>query len=256
MSSLATRRRFITQAAQGTAAAATGGLLWYALIAQQAHATVTPLRPPGARQERDFAATCIKCGLCVDACPYDTLKLARTAEPVVWGTPTFVPRDVPCYMCTDVPCARACPTGALDSGFKDIAAARRGLAVIDPESCLSWHGLRCEICFRVCPVKGKAITVANHPRRISKHALFVPVVHSDACTGCGVCEKKCPTEVAAIRVVDPKLVQGRIGVHYRLQDRPDAAPAQARSADEPRAAPERKPSPAGALDYLNRGGTP
>lgn len=294
MSTPSPRRQFLTQTAQATAAAATGGLLWFALIKQQAHAT-TPLRPPGAKRERDFAATCIKCGLCVDACPYDTLKLAKTAEPVVWGTPYFEPRDVPCFMCSDIPCAKACPTGALDRGLQDIAQAKMGLAVIDPESCLSWQGLRCEICFRVCPVRGKAITIANHPRRISKHALFVPVVHSDACTGCGVCEKKCPTEVAAIRVVDPKLVQGRTGAHYQLPETADGASrgrqaanpptstdptaasqaAQQDAAAAPRGAPAAESgTPAvpaagpsrrlprgetpgsGALDYLNRGGTP
>ncbi len=258
------RRQFIVAAAQGSAAAACGGLLWYAFVEQQARAA-TPLRPPGARAERDFAATCIKCGLCVQACPYDTLKLVRVAEPGVAGTPTFTPRDVPCYMCENIPCARVCPTGALDPKFPDITRARMGLAVIDPESCLSWQGLRCEICYRVCPVRGKAISIANHPRQISKHALFVPVVRSDACTGCGICEKKCPTEVAAIRIVDPKLVQGRMGAHYRLgwkpepgapaaEPPPDAGPAGA-GASTPASKPQSPagaPQPPGGLDYLNR----
>jgi len=240
------RRQVLTDAAQGAAAAACGGLLWYTLITQQAQAAAVPRRPPGAQPERDFTATCIKCGLCVAACPVDALKLARTAEPIVLGTPYFVPRDAPCIMCSDIPCAKACPTGSLDREMKDIATARMGLAVVDPESCLSWQGLRCEICFRACPVRGKAITLTVHPRQISKHAMFVPVVHSDACTGCGVCEKRCPTDVAAIRVVDPKLVQGRIGAHYRLsgKDQPAAAPAISAPPPSP------VPSP---LDYLNRG---
>ena len=246
------RRQFIFQAAQGTAAAACGGLAWYALIEQQARAAV-PLRPPGARAEPDFAATCIKCGLCVQACPFDTLTLVKTAEAGVAGTPTFTPRDVPCYMCENIPCARVCPTGALDAQFPDIAKARMGLAVIDPESCLSWQGLRCEVCYRVCPVRGKAISIANHPRQISKHAMFVPVVHSDACTGCGICEQKCPTEVAAIRIVDPKLVQGRIGAHYRLGWKHEEAPAGTVPEPAPAALPPQTPGAPGGLDYLNRG---
>ena len=100
----ASRRRFIAQTAQGAAAAACAGLLWHVLLVQQARAAA-PLRPPGALAERDFAAACIKCGLCVAACPYDTLKLATLGEAVLSGTPSFVPRDVPCYMCTDIPCA-------------------------------------------------------------------------------------------------------------------------------------------------------
>jgi len=254
------RRQFIVGAAQGTAAAACGGLLWHALLEQQASAAV-PLRPPGARAGREFAATCIKCGLCVQACPYDTLRLVKAAEPGAVGTPTFTPRDVPCYMCEGVPCARVCPTGALDPQFPDITKARMGLAVIDPESCLSWQGLRCEVCYRVCPVRGRAISIANHPRQISRHAMFVPVVHSEACTGCGICEKKCPTEIAAIRIVDPALVQGRIGAHYRLGWKHEQAPGvepeapAAPEAARPVPAPRKEPA-AGGLDYLNRGGTP
>lgn len=237
------RRRFVRQGAQAVAAATAGGLLWNALLASQPAQAMTPLRPPGAQAERDLLATCIKCGLCVQACPFATLKLARFGESVAAGTPYFVPRDVPCFMCSDIPCVRVCPTGSLDRDMKDIAAARMGLAVIDPESCLSWQGLRCEVCFRVCPVQGKAITIAQHPRQTSRHAMLVPVVHSDACTGCGICEKRCPTDVAAIRVNDPKLVQGTLGAHYRIDGKAEpVAPAPAES---------RRSSP---LDYLNRGG--
>jgi ferredoxin-type protein NapG len=115
-----------------------------------------------------------------------------------------------------------------------------GLAVVDAENCLSWQGLRCEVCYRVCPLKGKAITVDPHPRKLSKHAVFVPVIHSDACTGCGLCEKACPTAVAAVRIVQPALVQGKIGEHFRMEWRPEAAP-EAPAAPSP--APVPQPAP-------------
>ena len=138
----------------------------------------------------------------------------------------------------------------------------RRKAVIDTEHCLSWLGLRCEVCFRACPLKGQAITLTVQQRQISKHAMFVPVVHSEACTGCGICEKQCPTEVAAIRVLDPALVQGRIGAHYRLgwKHEPGMAPAEGAAAPAATgsaalAAPTPPPRDTlpGALDYLNRG---
>ena len=99
-------------------------------------------------------------------------------------------------------------------------------------------------------VQGKAITVEHHPRRISKHAMFVPVVNSEACTGCGICEKACPTQEAAIRVLQPELVQGRIGDHYRLGwtiDTPITPEFSAGTAAGGAA------EPATGLDYLNEG---
>ena len=211
-----TRRNFFARVGQGAALAASGGLVWLYLLKQQVRASPYAIRPPGALDEADFHARCIKCGQCVDACPYDTLALATADAGIPIGTPYFVPRDIPCYMCADIPCIAACPTGALNHELDNIDDARMGLAVIDIENCLSWQGLRCEICFRECPLQDKAITIEHHPRRISKHAMFVPLVHSNACTGCGICEKACPTQKAAIRVLHPELVQGQIGDHYRL----------------------------------------
>jgi ferredoxin-type protein NapG len=255
----ARRREFLIKAAQGAAVAACGGLIWAQLLRREAVASVLALRPPGALDERDFAATCIKCGQCVQACPYHTLHLARAEDDAPIGTPYFVPRDIPCYMCSDIPCQVACPTGALAPELKDIAKARMGLAVIDAESCLSWQGLRCEVCYRVCPVKGQAISIRNHPRQTSKHALFVPFVHSQACTGCGMCEDACPTEKAAIRVLNPALVQGRIGSHYRLgwlSDTPitqDFTPPEVPPATGPAAAEPPAPKTAPGMDVLNQG---
>jgi ferredoxin-type protein NapG len=255
MSGEGERRRFLAHAVQGVAAAACGGVAWNALLVQQAHAVPYAIRPPGAQAEPDFNATCVKCGACVVACPYGILRLAPAAAGIPLGTPHFVPREEPCRLCPDIPCAKACPTGSLDRGMQDINASRMGLAVIDAESCLSWNGLRCEVCYRVCPVKGKAITVDPHPRKLSKHAVFVPVIHSDACTGCGLCEKACPTSVAAIRIVQPSLVQGRIGEHFRMEWRPQAAPEPSATAPAPApaAAPPKPVDPARApgLDYFN-----
>ncbi len=105
--------------AQNASLAAAGGSLWAYLLQQQAHANNLSIRPPGALDEKEFNAACIKCGQCVRACPYDTLKLANAnAIGVPIGTPYFNPRDIPCYMCKDIPCMNACPTGALSPELK------------------------------------------------------------------------------------------------------------------------------------------
>jgi len=212
------RRRFLLDTAKGACGAGAVGLM-LALQARQARALPPlALRPPAALRESDFAAACVRCGLCVRDCPYDILTLATPEQPVATGTPYFVARDKPCEMCEHIPCVKACPTGALDHGLSEITKAKMGLAVlVDQENCLNHLGLRCDICYRVCPALDKAITLEQQINpRTGRHALFIPVVHSEHCTGCGKCEKACPLPVAAIKVYPIELAKGEPGRHYRL----------------------------------------
>jgi len=213
----ASRRRFLVEMARtgGGVALLTLGVGLYSRQATSLPAEA--LRPPGALDEPQFLGACIRCGLCVRDCPYPTLSLARPGEGVATGTPYFTARDVPCEMCEDIPCVKACPTGALDHALTDIDDARMGLAVlIDEENCLNFQGLRCDVCYRICPSIDKAITLEMlHNPRSGKHALFIPTVHSDACTGCGKCEKACVLEEAAIKVLPMRLAKGELGHHYR-----------------------------------------
>ena len=212
------RRRFLSD----TARTACGvGLLGMGIGLYSESSSSLPslaLRPPGALPEKDFLATCTRCGLCVRDCPYDILKLAGVGEQVAVGTPYFTAREAGCEMCEDIPCIPVCPTNALDHNLTNIDESRMGLAVVvDQETCVAFLGLRCEVCFNVCPVRGKAITIEmSHNRRSGKHALFIPVVHSDSCTGCGKCEEVCITDVAAIKILPLDLARGELGEHYRL----------------------------------------
>ena len=213
----ASRRRVLKDAA-GVAGGAGLLALGAGMYAKQASALpATAIRPPGALPEDDFLAACVRCGLCVRDCPYKTLKLAELGDGVATGTPYFEARDIPCEMCEDIPCVVACPTGALDRALVDIAKAKMGLAVlIDQENCLNFLGLRCDVCYRVCPVIDKAITLeTQHNPRSDRHAMLLPTVHSDACTGCGKCEKSCVLPVAAIKVFPRQLAQGALPAHYR-----------------------------------------
>jgi ferredoxin-type protein NapG len=163
------RRQFLTDLLRGAGAAAVGGLAWAGFLdGKKAYPTV--LRPPGAVKEEKFLVLCTKCGLCAEACPYKALVIAKPGDERPVGTPYFIMRENPCKMCRDIPCAVACPTGALDSSLmrdKDeqgrdklnINLAKIGLAVIDRETCIAYWGIQCDACYRVCPVIDKALTV-------------------------------------------------------------------------------------------------
>lgn len=212
-----TRRKFVQNALRTGAGVGCGGLGLIALIEQSKSLPASALRPPGAIAESKFLSACVRCGLCVRACPYKTLKLADFAAGPAAGTPHFLAREIPCEMCEDIPCVKACPTGALDKSLTEINKARMGVAVIvSRETCLNLQGLRCDVCYRVCPVIDKAITLEQtHNRRTGKHAVFEPVVHASDCTGCGKCEKSCVLSEAAIKVLPLTLAAVKQDAHYR-----------------------------------------
>ncbi|MFT6985946.1 MAG: ferredoxin-type protein NapG [Psychromonas sp.] len=212
-----TRRQFLVNTSKGACGVGFMGLGLAGYSNQSLSFNPQMLRPPGALAEPDFQSACIRCGLCVEACPYDMLKLGRLFQPIATGTPYFIAREASCEMCDDIPCKAACPTGALDPELNNIDDARMGLAVlIDQENCLNFQGLRCDVCYGICPLIDDAITLEMHRnQRTGHHAVFIPTVHSDFCTGCGKCEEACVLEKAAIKVLPRSIAKGELGHHYR-----------------------------------------
>lgn len=212
------RRRFLLSGARAIGLAILGGLTWSAYLSE-VKASSLILRPPAALDEDDFLSTCIKCGLCVEACPFDTLKLAKPGDNLPLGTPYFVPRNIPCYMCVDIPCVPICPTDALDEkkvknkdGAFEIRQMQMGVAVVDIKSCIAFWGIQCDACYRACPLLGEAIEIVYEKNeRTGKHAFLKPVVNTDICTGCGLCEKACVTEKPAIFVLPREVALGKAG---------------------------------------------
>ncbi len=218
------RKELLQKFLLGTGLATMGAIPWAAFISESKAAPLV-LRPPGALPEADFLRTCIRCGMCVEQCPYDTLRLAEPGEQKPLGTPYFIPREIPCYMCEDIPCVVTCPSGALDKssvssdtgeGWQlDINQARMGVAVIDTHSCIAYWGLQCDACYRVCPLMGTAITLKKERNeRTGKHALLTPEVNGDICTGCGLCEHACVTKKASIRVLTRSVATGEVDTNY------------------------------------------
>ncbi|MFV0282394.1 MAG: MauM/NapG family ferredoxin-type protein [Castellaniella sp.] len=193
------RRRFLQTGLCGLAAGA--GLSLPLMLEPLPARALTHIRPPGALDAHAFDAACIRCGLCVEACPYDTLRLFDFDGSTQGGTPYFIAREVPCEMCPDIPCLQACPTGALDPGLDEINDATMGVAALShPGLCNSYVGNSfCDRCVRACPLQGQAITLVIGPTPMG--GLFTPVVDPDVCTGCGKCEHDCIAPSAAIRVV-------------------------------------------------------
>jgi len=212
-----TRRELLLDGARVTCGAGVAAFGLVALARQSMALPAEALRPPGALPERDFLGACVRCGLCVRDCPYDILSLADLGDGPAHGTPYFIARTGPCEMCDDIPCVAACPTGALDKGLKRIDDAEMGIAVLlGRDTCLNLKGLRCDVCYRVCPALDAAITLERrHNDRSGAHAIFEPVVHPDACTGCGKCEKSCVLDEAAIKVLPLRLARGGSDAHYQ-----------------------------------------
>lgn len=218
------RREALVKMFQKTGLLGIGGLAW-GMNVNKGKAADLVLRPPGALQEKDFQKACIKCGICVDDCPYDTLKLANKEDHAPIGTPFFIPREIPCYMCTDIPCVKGCPTDALsekllfdqETGVEvmNINESEMGIAVLDQNNCVAFWGIRCDACYRACPLIDEALTIkTERNERTGRHAMLKPVVHADYCTGCGMCEHACITEKASIVVLPREVALGKVNEQY------------------------------------------
>jgi ferredoxin-type protein NapG len=181
------------------------------------------LRLPGALDEKAFLALCIKCGQCVQVCPYYAVFLLDIDKGAASGTPIIRPELRGCYLCDLLPCVLACPTMALDHNVSTAQQVQMGVAVLaDKTNCLAYkkttvtaemidvlvsHGTRsapekelaekllktvdkdCALCRDFCPYPDRdaAITLNED----------FPEFH-ERCVGCGVCQELCPTQVIEI----------------------------------------------------------
>lgn len=164
------------------------------------------IRPPGAQTEERFLETCIRCGCCKTACPFDVISILRREDiseagqssAYSWrpyretGTPRIDPVREPCRMCTDFPCAAACPSGAL---ITPSGKAVIGTAAVNEDTCLRTFKEDCTACVDACPEGEEALRIRRNKQ---VH------VRTEGCTGCGFCENVCPVEPAAIRVYRPE----------------------------------------------------
>jgi len=163
---------------------------------------VNRLRPPGAVPEDVFAGKCIRCGRCVEVCPYHSIIPLDARSGVYAGTPLIYAEQIPCYLC--MKCVQVCPTGTLKNISQE--ETRMGLAVIEKYSCITWRGeALCRTCYNVCPFKEKAIHLDQ----------LRPVVDEKYCTGCGLCTHGCPITVSpGKKAINIKPIFAQVGVRW------------------------------------------
>jgi polyferredoxin len=167
------------------------------------------IRPPGALDEKQFLARCVRCGECMKVCPNNALHPAFTEAgwEGIW-TPVLVARVGYCEPgCTL--CGQVCPSGAIweftaqekawataPSGPADAAPIRIGTAFYDRGRCLPWAmATDCIVCQEWCPTSPKAVYLraadvtdaAGNTRQI-----YQPYIDPQHCVGCGACEFACP----------------------------------------------------------------
>jgi len=229
------KREFIKYSTLGILGLALGGGMIFSPYTLKAE---NRLRPPGAMDEKKFLALCIKCGQCLQVCPYHSIKLSDMINGHGMGTPYIDANERGCYACEAVPCVLACPSGALDHHCEKPSDIHMGVAVLEfPDTCLAisntplpkWYSAQiqnftnsvrnvteleldvltkidefkdkqCTLCADMCPIPSpmSAISMVSDSNGGNRPEIY------DGCIGCGVCQEVCPTSTPSI-VVKPRM---------------------------------------------------
>jgi len=139
------------------------------------------LYPPGAIKEPLYSKKCTACNLCVEACPYGSIKLLENNDGKMIAM--INPYQTPCYLCADISCSKSCPEGAL-LPLEDRMDIKIGFAAPTFHCRNQKEKDRvCTICQDVCPFMGDCIkfNIAN-----------IPMIKKNVCNGCGICANNCP----------------------------------------------------------------
>ncbi len=167
------------------------------------------IRPPGALPEEEFVAVCTGCGECLKVCPNNALQ-STLLEAGLAGlyTPRLVPRIGYCEELCNF-CGRVCPTEAIRSvTLEEKRLIQMGIAHIDKTRCIAWDTEKiCLVCNEQCSYHA---VVGDDKKR--------PIVKEEKCTGCGICENKCPVDGEAAIIVHSS------GEQKKLKPEPDPPP--------------------------------
>ena len=165
---------------------------WFGRVIESAEERVVAkryYRPPGALPEVGFVAACSRCGECINVCPVHAIVKVPPDGGFAAGTPHIEPAYQPCIACPDMPCAKACPTGALTVPEQGWQGLHMGTLELLTDRCITFHGSECSVCAKACPVGSAALTTdaGGHP-----------VIRAEGCVGCGVCVRACVTSPSSL----------------------------------------------------------
>ena len=159
------------------------------------------IRPPGALPEGEFVSVCSGCGECLKVCPNNALQ-STLLEAGLAGlyTPRLVPRIGYCEEFCNF-CGKVCPTEAIRYlSFEEKRLLQMGVAHIDKTRCIAWDTEKiCLVCNEQCSYHA---VVGDEKKR--------PIVKEEKCTGCGICENKCPVDGEAAIIVYSSGVQKKL----------------------------------------------
>lgn len=228
-------RRGFVAASIGVLSASTAGVAaasvtgWFGARLDQP-SSLRPIRPPGSVPEQEFLQQCIRCGECFKACPSDVLQPLGFQQGLegLW-TPHVVADWAGCASSCNA-CGQVCPTGAIRAlPLEEKRSVRIGLAIVNEATCLP-HAQReaCQLCVDECHSAGydaiefiqvgTQVDAAGQP--VEGSGYLAPLVLSDKCVGCGLCQTRCyGINVVAKGLLDKSAIIIQAGEGYEDRKR-------------------------------------
>ncbi len=188
------RRRFVQASVSSVAVLAV-----VQSAAKNRNQTGQVIRPPGSLTDEDFLDRCIRCQACVRICASTGACLQPSLTESGWEgfwSPRLEPRLGYCEYNCDL-CGQVCPTGAIQKlPLPEKQKIKMGTAFFDKSRCIPWYRQEdCLVCEEHCPLPDKAIKFDIREVRAADgqvRTVKFPNVREEICTGCGICETKCP----------------------------------------------------------------